>query len=213
MYRVKVKNVIEKAYICKIKDTGVKWHRKLGHPGNARMKFLENIDENFSVPEDKCEIWILGKHPKISYKRKRRNKSNKPLELIHSDVNEPMPEVSLGGHRYFVSFIDDYSKKVFLYPMKMKNKVYQKLLEFKNLIENQLNRKIKAFRSDNGTEFVNKQIQELFESNGIVHQKSIPYTPQQNGVVERYNRTIMDKVRCMLLNSKLDDKFWAEYFT
>lgn len=131
MYRVKVKNAIERAYM--VMHTGEMWHRKLGHPGYARMKFVQNIDEKFRTPEDKCETCIMGKQTRASYKSKDRSSTKEPLELIHSDVNGPMPTVSIGGHRYFVSFIDDYSKKVFLYPMKLKSEVYEKLLEFKKL--------------------------------------------------------------------------------
>lgn len=115
----------------------------------------------------------MGKQTRVSYQA-LGNRCNEVLGLIHTDVNGPMPVESLGGHRYFVSFIDDYSKKIFLYPMKLKSEVYDKMVLFKNLVENQLDRKIKAVRSDNGTEFVNKQMEELFIKGGIIHQKSIP---------------------------------------
>lgn len=209
MYKVKVKNEVEMVCLTREIDTGIEWHRKLGHAGFGSLNFLKKNNEQFEPPDGKCKVCILGKHPRTSYKAIGKRSKN-VLDLIHTDVNGPMPEESLGGHRYFVSFIDDYSKKVFLYPMKLKSEVYDKLVQFKNLVENQLGRKIKAFRSDNGTEYINKQMDNLFTNSGIIHQKTIVYTPQQNGVAERYNRSIMEKVRCLLLDSKLDNKFWAE---
>lgn len=209
MYKVKTNSGME--FVCLSKNMGdsEKWHQKLGHPGYSSMKFLESNDEKVVMPNEKCKVCVMGKQTRETYPA-IGNRSFEQLDLIHTDVNGPMPTASLGGHRYFVSFIDDYSKKVFIYPMKLKSEVYARMVEFKNLVENQLGRKIKAVRSDNGTEFVNKQMDELFKSSGIIHQRTIPYTPQQNGVVERYNRTIMEKVRCMLIDAKLGDEFWAE---
>lgn len=209
MYRVKAKSTTEMVCFSREIENGIDWHRKLGHPGYASMRFLNGKEENFSLPDEKCKVCVMGKQTRVSYKAQGK-KNNELLGLIHTDVNGPMPVESIGGHRYFVSFIDDYSKKVFLYPIKLKSEVYDKMVHFKNLVENQLGKKIKAVKSDNGTEFVNKQMEELFTKSGIIHQKTIPYTPQQNGVVERYNRTIMERVRCMLLDAKLNDDFWAE---
>lgn len=179
MYRVKAKGTTEMVCFSKIVDNATEWHRKLGHPGYGSMKFLMKNEENFSLPSEKCKICIMGKQTRVAYKA-RGKRCNELLGLIHTDVNGPMPVESLGGHRYFVSFIDDYSKRVFLYPMKLKSEVYDKMVHFKNMVENQLNKNIKAVRR---TEFVNKQMEELFTKSGIIHQKSIPYTPQQNGVV------------------------------
>lgn len=209
MYKLKVKPIIERVCLVRTIDTSIEWHRKFGHPGYSSLKFLENNIGEVNEPKEKCKVCIQGKHARTSYKGVGR-KSDELLSLTHTDVNGPMPTESLGGHRYFVTFIDDFSKKIYLYPLKLKSEVYAKLVEYKNLVEDQLGRKIKAIRSDNGTEYVNKQMDDLFKNNGIIHQRSVPYTPQQNGVAERYNRTIMEKVRCMLLDANLSEKFWAE---
>lgn len=209
MYRIKAKCTTEVVCFNREITNGIDWHRKLGHPGEGSMKFLRERGISFSLPEEKCKVCLMGKQTRASYKV-RGKRCRGLLELIHTDVNGPLPAESLGGHKYFVTFIDDFSKKTFLYPMKMKSEVYDKMIHFKNLVETQLGMKIKAVRSDNGGEFVNKKMDELFENNGIIHQKTIPYTPQQNGVAERYNRTILERVRCMLIDSGLDNIFWAE---
>lgn len=94
--------------------------------------------------------------------------------------------------------------------MKAKSEVFAKFLQFKTLVENQLDKKIKIVRTDNGKEYINKKFANLFISSGIKHQKSAPYCPQQNGLAERMNRTIMEKVRCMLYDANLGKQFWAE---
>lgn len=132
------------------------------------------------------------------------------MELVHSDVCGPFSQRSFSGARYFVSFIDDYSRKLFVYALKSKSEVFAKFLEFKNKVENELELNIKFFRSDNGTEFVNKNFMEYFVKHGITHQKSAPYSPQQNGLAERMNRTIIEKVRCMLMDADITKQFWAE---
>ena len=106
------------------------------------------------------------------------------LELIHSDLCGPMENQSLGGARYFLTFIDDFSRKVFVYFLKCKSEVLEKFLEFKNKVENELDRKIKVLRSDNGREYINSQFDKCLKKFGIKHQTTIPYTPQQNGVSE-----------------------------
>lgn len=156
MYRVKAKSITEMVFFSKVVDIGTEWHRKLGHPGYGNMKFLMKSEGNFGLPREKCKICVMGKQTRVSYKA-QGERCSELLELIHTDVNGPMPAESIGGYRYFMSFIDDYSTKVFLYSIKLK--------------------------SDNRTEFVNKQMEKLFTKSGIIHQKSIPYTPQSRGII------------------------------
>lgn len=173
------------------------------------MNFLKEFLDDFKMPSGKREVCIRGKHHKQPFKMKGRRKNN-PLELIHMDVNGPMPESSIGGHSFFVTFIDDFTKMVYLYLLKKKSNVFQTFCWYKAEAENQTWRKIKAIRSDDGGEFDNQQFDLFSKKEGIIQQKTIAYNPQQNGVAERYNRTIMERVRCMLIDANLDGKFWAE---
>ena len=116
-----------------------------------------------------------------------------------------MSSSSLSGYVYYVSFIDDFSRKTWIYFMKNKDEVFSKFKEFKALIENHTENKIKTFRSDNGGEFTSNEFKEL----GIKRELSTPYNPQQNGIVKRKNRTIMEDTREMLHDQDLPMHLWA----
>ena len=131
------------------------------------------------------------------------------MELIHSDVFGPVPVPSLGGAIYYVSFIDDFSRNTSLYFLKKKSEVFSKFKEYKALVENQTGKKIKVLRSDNGGEFCEKEFKKFCRECGIARQKTTPYTPQQNGVAERMNRSLMEKARSMLSGAGLGQEFWA----
>lgn len=94
--------------------------------------------------------------------------------------------------------------------MKNKSEAFSCFKRYKVLVENQLNKKIKILRSDNGREFCNKEFDDHLKNSGIIHQRSNPYTPEQNGLAERFNRTVVEKARCLLFDAELDKQFWAE---
>ena len=149
-----------------------------------------------------CETCIAGKMTTTPFKRLERT-SKQPLELIHTDVCGPMRTNSLGGAKYFVTFIDDYSRMSHVCFMKQKSEVINKYNQFKELVKNQTGYKIKALQSDNGREYVNQAMIETLRKHGIHHRMTIPHTPQQNGAAERKNRTLIEAARCMMLESVL----------
>lgn len=188
------------------------WHRRLGHICNKRLNDVKeaNIGVNFSEKEDgPCSICAKGKQARKPYKEEG-TRAKDILEIVHSDVVGPLNESSFSGSRFLVVFVDDFSRKVFAYPIKKKSEVFQKFVEFKNMAEKQTGRNIKIIRSDNGGEYVNGQFSTFCKDNGIIHQRTCAYSPEQNGVAERMNRTIIERVRCMLIDSGLDSRFWAE---
>ena len=126
------------------------------------------------------------------------------------DLCGPMKVMSIGGSRYFLVLEDGLSKMVFVYFLKNKSEALNKLKEFKLFIENQKGHKIKCFRSDNGGEFCSTDFESFLRSNGIAHQKTNPYCPQQNGTSERMNRTLVEMARCLLFDADLPKEFWAE---
>src|SRR5713101_2421118 len=121
-----------------------------------------------------------------------------------------MSSSSLSGYAYYVSFIDNFSRKTWVYFMKKKDEVFNKFKEFKALVENHTEKKIKTFRSDNGREFTSNEFKELCKESGIKREFSTPYNPQQNGIAERKNRTIMEAARAMLHDQDLPMHLWAE---
>ncbi|KAL0340069.1 UNVERIFIED_CONTAM: Retrovirus-related Pol polyprotein from transposon TNT 1-94 [Sesamum radiatum] len=132
------------------------------------------------------------------------------LELIHTDVCGPMRTPSHEQNRYFILFIDDYSRMTWVYFMREKSEVFKVFKKFKNLVEKQSGRSIKVLRSDRGKEYNNSEFDKFCEEEGIEHQTTVSYNPQQNGVSERKNRTVMEMARSMLQEKHLPKAFWAE---
>jgi len=117
---------------------------------------------------------------------------------------------SIGGSRYMLTIIDDYSRKVWPYFLKHKSEAFSTFKEWTIMIENQTKKKVKKLHTDNGMEFYSDEFNAHCKSQGIVRHYTIPYTPQQNGVAGRMNRTIISRVRCMLSNAGLNRRFWAK---
>lgn len=132
------------------------------------------------------------------------------LNIIHTDICGPMESNSLGGSKYFILFVDDHSRMTAIYFLKNKNDALKSFKEYKALVENQTNKRIKIIKSDNGREFCNAEFGDYLKKMGIVHQTTCPYTPEQNGLCERMNRTLVEKARCMLFDAQLSKIFWAE---
>jgi len=129
--------------------------------------------------------------------------------LVHSDVCSPLKENSFSGAAYFVTFIDDHSRKLWAYSLKTKNEVLEKFKQFQVMVERQTRKKLKCIRSDNGGEY-HGPFDEYCEQQGIKHEKTPPKIPQLNGLAKRMNTTIIERVRCMLNEAKLPKRFWGE---
>ncbi len=192
----------------------VLWHRRLGHLNIKGMHALQNMVSgmnlgNMPCPTSSfvCEGCIEGKQHRKPFPSDGGMRATKPLEIVHSDVCGPMRTTSLGGARYFVTYIDDFSRKVWVYLFKSKGECLEK---FKALVETQSEHKIKVFRSDNGGEYISKEFKRFLKAHGIEKQTSTPYRPQQNGVAERANRTLVEKARSMLHAQNLKKSLRAE---
>jgi transposase InsO family protein len=121
-----------------------------------------------------------------------------------------MHNESLNGSKYFLLFIDDFSRYCWVYFLKSKADVFAEFIKFKAAVELETGNKLKILRSDNGGEYTSRQFEAYLAKEGIKHQLTVPYTPQQNGVSERRNRTLMEMARCLLYEKKLPLNFWAE---
>lgn len=192
------------------------WHKRLAHINSGDLNKMKNgIVEgvNFSSPSDtkkeNCVTCCEGKQTRLPFSHSEHT-STETLQLVHADVCGPMETKSIGGSRFFLLFVDDYSKMTFIYFLKHKNEVFQRFKDFKAMVENQQNRKIKILRTDNGGEFCNVVMDNFLANEGIIHQRTTAYAPEQNGVSERANRTVVEKGRCLLFEAKLEKKFWAE---
>ncbi|KAH9669014.1 hypothetical protein KPL70_021617 [Citrus sinensis] len=188
------------------------WHLRLGH---MSIKGLQELSKQGLLGGDRiqqlefCENCIFGKSHRSKF-NKGEHMSKQVLDYAHIDLWGPAQVPSLSGGRYFMSLIDDYSRKVWIYILKIKDQALEKFKVWKSLVENQSDFKLKCLRTDNGLEFCSKVFEEYCQKHGIKRHKTVRFTPQQNGLAERMNRTLVDKTRCMLINSKLPRSFWAE---
>jgi transposase InsO family protein len=132
------------------------------------------------------------------------------LQLVHTDICGPIEPMSLGGNRYFITFIDDFSRKLWVYFLKEKLAAFTVFKNFKALVENQSGHKLVTLRSDRGGEYTSKEFDKYCREQGIKHQFTTAYTPQQNGIAEWKNRTILNMTRTMLKEKGLPKQFWAE---
>ena len=191
------------------------WHNRLGHVNPDKLKHMvkEGLVNGLQLAGDTkmpfCETCQFGKHSRKSFP-KTAVRSERVLEIVHSDVCGPLQENSVGGNRYFVTFVDDYTRYTAVYFMAAKSEVLKYFKEFHKEAELVTGEKMKCLRSDNGTEYVNGNFECYLKLHGIKRQLTAPYCPQQNGVAERVNRTLMDSARSMLCHSGLPKKFWGE---
>ncbi|KAI3678246.1 hypothetical protein L6452_37531 [Arctium lappa] len=153
---------------------------------------------------------LKGKQHKTSHKSKELNTIANSLQLLHMDLFGPTNVMSIGKKLYCLVIVDDYSRFTWVYFLRTKDETSGLIKSFILRIENQTNQKVKVIRSDNGTKFKNHDLNTFCEEKGIERQYSAPRTPQQNGVAERRNRTLIEAARSLLVDSKLPITFWAE---
>ncbi|GAQ83662.1 putative retrotransposon protein [Klebsormidium nitens] len=194
------------------------WHRRLGHASCEALATMsrDSLVEGLPPPqafrkagETLCEDCVLGKQTRKPFPPSDRE-SSRPLELIHTDLCGTIPCKSAGGARYAVTFIDDFIRCGVVQLLQNKEQARRALEAYVNLVENQLGLKVKRIQSDRGGEYWNGEVKEFCAKTGIFHQKTNAYSSQENGVAEKLNRTLMDKVRPMLSESGLELKWWGE---
>jgi transposase InsO family protein len=157
-----------------------------------------------------CSACQAGKQVGTHHPHKNIMTTDRPLELLHMDLFSPIAYISIGGSKYYLVIEDDYSRFTWVFFLQEKSQTQETLKGCLRRAQNEFGLRIKKIRSDNGTEFKNSQIEGFLDEEGIKHEFSSPYTPQQNGVVERKNRTLLDMARTMLDEYKTPDRFWAE---
>jgi len=137
-------------------------------------------------------------------------REKEPLSLVHLDICGPINVESAGGARYFVTFIDDYSRYTITVMLRNRSDVIQAFKDYKQKMENLTNRRIKKLRTNNDKEYVFKEFSDFLKQEDITCQLSVKYTPQQNGVAERANRTLVEMARCIMLQANFPKSMWAE---
>ncbi|KAK7582221.1 hypothetical protein V9T40_013666 [Parthenolecanium corni] len=197
----------------KVKTNKEKWHRILGHVNFKDLKTmskfnivsdLPEIDNNFMT----CEFCLSCKLTNLSFENNRK-RARYVGQIIHTDVKY-MDVPSYKGDKYFVSFIDDYSRVAQIYIIKQKSEVFNCFKSFFNYIANFTKNPVLELRCDNGLEYLNQDFYTFAREKGFCINSGVPYVHELNGVAERYNRTIMDRARCLRKEANLDKKWWPE---
>ncbi|KAL0303823.1 UNVERIFIED_CONTAM: Retrovirus-related Pol polyprotein from transposon TNT 1-94, partial [Sesamum radiatum] len=203
------KSISNSAYI--VESVNI-WHGRLGHvnfDSVKRLKSMNLIDISEADKCSKCSVCVESKFVRKPFKPVTQ-RCTELLELIHSDLADFKNTLSKGGKRYYISFVDDYSRYTKIYLLRNKDEATEMFLKYKCEVENQLDKKIKRLRTDRGGEYCTNFLKDFCEKNGIIHETSAPYTPQQNGIAERKNRTLKEMMNAMLLSSGMPDNMWGE---
>ncbi|GJU34649.1 retrovirus-related pol polyprotein from transposon TNT 1-94 [Tanacetum coccineum] len=192
------------------------WHRRLSHLNFDYINLLSKKDVVIGLPKLKyvkdqlCSSCEVSKAKRSSFKSKTVPSSKGRLNLLHMDLCGPMRVASINGKKYILVIVDDYSRYTWTLFLRSKDETPEVLKDFLTMIQRNLQAPVISVRTDRGTEFLNKTLNAFFKEEGIEHQTSTPRTPEQNGVVERRNRTLVEAARTMLSASKLPLFFWAE---
>ena len=201
-----------------VEETTWNWHRRFGHLNFQSLKSLQQKEMVYGLPEIKdtskvCEGCAMGKAHREVFDKEKAWRATVPLELIHTDVCGPMQVSTIGGNKYFLTFIDDYTRMCWVYLMNLKSEVFNIFKKFKAMVELQSGFKIKKLRSDRGGEYTSTEFLTFCEDVGLERQLTIAYSPQQNGVAERKNRTIVEMAKAMIHEKHLPYNFWGEAVT
>ncbi|GJV93147.1 putative ribonuclease H-like domain-containing protein [Tanacetum coccineum] len=221
MYSFNLENIVPSGGLaCLIAkattDESNKWHRRLGHVNFKNLNKLvkgnlvRGLPSKIFQNDHTCVACQKGKQHKASCKAKSISSISHSLQLLHMDLFGPTSVRSLNHKTYCLVITDDFSRFSWVFFLRTKDETSGILKDFIRQIENQLNQKVKTIRCDNGTEFKNKDVIEFCGSKGIKREYSNARTPQQNGVAERKNRTLIEAARTMLADSFLPNTFWAE---
>ncbi|KAK2404761.1 putative mitochondrial protein [Trifolium repens] len=213
-FPISLNQVNQTALVSKHDDSAL-WHKRYGHFNMNALKFLQSHDMVRDMPpinciDDLCNACQLGKMHRKSFQSTNGTRARNKLELVHTDLCGPMSIPSLSQNKYFILFIDDLTRMTWVYFLTSKAHTFNVFKKFRAMVESQSGCKIKMLRSDNGKEYTSNEFNRFCEDMGIVHQLTVSYTPEQNGVSERKNRTVMEMARCLIAEKKLPKSFWAE---
>ena len=195
------------------------WHNRMGHLNYDSLKMLVSKGLvkglNLSASDSfnrACITCNQGKQSRLPFPTNSGPSSSHVLELVHSDLVGPVKPSTFRGCKYILSFVDDFSHMAWTFLLSYKSDVFSTFVEWKTGIENWTGKKIKMLRTDNGTEYLNSKFEEYMKAQGVRHQTTVPYTPQQNGVAERWNRTLLETARSLIHGAgpNVPQSLWGE---
>ncbi|GJW26677.1 retrotransposon protein, putative, ty1-copia subclass [Tanacetum coccineum] len=191
-------------------DSSLLWHCRLRYISKKRIKKLQHDGLINSIDIEslgKCISCLSSKMARKPYSH-QVERAKDLLGLIHTDVCDPFKIVSRQGASYFVTFTDEFNRYGYVYLLKHKHEVFETFKVFQKEVENQLGKTIKSLRSDRRGEYISQEFLDLLKEHGIISHRTPPYMPQNNGVSERRNRTLLDMVRSMMSQTTQPKSFW-----
>lgn len=191
------------------------WHARLGHVATGTMKTMINKEIVTGIPDidvekEMCASCLLGKQTRQSFPKATLYRASQALELVHGDLCGPISPSTAAKSRYVFVLIDDYTRYMWTILLREKGETFDKFKHFKKRVEQETGNVIKIFRTDRGGEFCSQDFQAFCDIHGIKRHLTAPYSPQQNGVVERRNHTLMEMTRSIMKHMKLPSYLWGE---
>ncbi|XP_075088478.1 uncharacterized protein LOC142170460 [Nicotiana tabacum] len=191
-------------------DVNVLWHNRLGYVPFVKMKSIYTIPVAFSNKQPfLCSICPMARQTRLPFPQRTSN-TKQIFDLLHIDIWGPYHTPTHNNYKYFLTMVDDYSRTTWTHLLSSKSNALQVLKAFVSLVKNQFHTTIKSVTSDNGLEFTSMESASFFQDQGIVPQKTCPYTPQQNDVVERKHIYLLEIARALLFQSKLHVRYWGK---
>lgn len=215
LYKVPMDIVVNKCLQANDQSESSRWHARLGHIGVNTMKSMVRDQLVIGLPKltvnkETCSSCLLGKHARRPFPKATLYRAEKALELIHGDLCGPISPPTAGKNRYIFVLIDDYSRYMWSILLKEKSEAFEKFKIFKSMVEKETKETIGTLRTDRGGEFTSNEFRSFCDAAGINRHLSAPYSPQQNGVVERRNRTLLEMTRSILKDKKVLNYMWGE---
>jgi transposase InsO family protein len=215
LYKIDLKPTTPVCLLASVSEKAWLWHGRLGHVNFRSIKQMVSKSmvggvPEITHPEELCHACLAGKQARVPFPQTVQWRATQPLELLHIDLCGPITPSTAAGNKYFMLIVDDCTRWMAVYALKSKDQACEMFVKFKSESENQIGLKIKCVRSDRGGEFLSGAFKEVCESAGIKRHFTAPYSPQQNGVVERKNRTIMEMTRSLMKSMGVPAKLWGE---
>ena len=189
------------------------WHMRLGHPNfNVLCQVLKVVPTIPHIQNNKidfCAACKFGKMHQFHFPSSL-HKTKRPFEIVHSDLWGPSPHISTEGYKYYIHFVDDFTRFTWIFPLKVKSEAYSKVIQFQTFVERQFEYKIKCLQTDWGGEY--RSLVPFLQNLGIHFRHPCPHTHQQNGKAERKHQHIAEMGLTLLAQAKLPLKFWWDSF-
>ncbi|KAL8088633.1 hypothetical protein AgCh_038420 [Apium graveolens] len=220
IYEAKLSTSTDGSEICLMSRASIEerwnWHKKLSHLNfnniNELVKknLVRGLPKSVFAPDGLCDSCQKAKQRKSSFKSKTESSILDPYHLLHVDLFGPVKVMSIAKKKYALVIVDEFTRYTWVYFLHTQSETASILIDHVKHLDKLVKDSVKILRSDNGTEFKNLIMEEFCKNHGIKQEFSAPGTPQQNGVVERKNRTLIEAARTMLEEAKLPTYFWAE---